>query len=290
MAVESTGNYYDSFDYFNNSHTPLPVKLSTGPHTIGFWLKPNASPSSSSIGGMFNVRDQSILFYVAFVWDHSTASFQSSATIRNSSGTFFSAQDPSPSSDNLWHYYVCLWDGANIKLYKDGTQVASVAVSGTLDTSLAEYVSALSSYNSTQIKQGFPMAELAVWNTALSGANITSLAGGADPRTIAGTNLYAFWPLYGRQYYSFDYSGWNVSGQVDGAAFNLVTVDAANSYASGRPTFGQGPIAASPPIILNRQQVVGTGTPVLVRTGLSGIFGPPPTPPPSGSPGINIRF
>jgi len=290
MAVESTGNYYDSYDYFNSSHAPLRVTLSSGNFTVGFWLKPSVAPVNSGDAGMFNIRDESTLFYIAFTWDHTNPSFQSAAVIRNSAGTYFGAADPTPSADNLWHYYTVLWDGANINLYKDGVSVASTAVSAGLNTSQLEYVSALSGFDSSQIKQNFPMAELAVWNTNLSGANITSLAGGSNPLTISPSNLYCFWTLYGRQYYAFDYSGWNTHGQVNSTSFSLLTADAANSFAAGRPTFGTGPIVPQTVITLNRQLIVATGTPILVRTGLVGLFGPPPAPPPSGTPGIIIRI
>jgi hypothetical protein len=44
------------------------------------------------------------------------------------------AQDPNTVPRNTWVHYAMRWNGTNVQLLRDGTQVASTAASGSLDT------------------------------------------------------------------------------------------------------------------------------------------------------------
>lgn len=51
------------------------------------------------------------------------------------------------------------------------------------------------------------IAEVGIWNTNLSDAQVTSLAGGTSPLFIAKANLKGYWPIFGGRSPERDYSG-----------------------------------------------------------------------------------
>jgi signal peptidase I len=73
--------------------------------------------------------------------------------------------------DGLWHFVVGVYDGSLVRLYIDGTQVASAAASGALATTAAALTVSENSGNSL----GGDVDEVAVWNRALSGTEISTL-------------------------------------------------------------------------------------------------------------------
>ena len=81
------------------------------------------------------------------------------------------------------------------------------------------------------------LAEVGVWNVALTDAEVASLAAGVSPLRIRRANLVAYWPLQGN----------SVSGTFDasGNGFTLTetgTVDASAQHAPVMPPFAWDPI------------------------------------------------
>ncbi len=126
-------------------------------------------------------------------------------------------------------------------IYLDGSSVANAtnitAAAGLNRTSLgrkANYLNAATHYWDGDI------AHAAIWNIALSGANITSLAAGANPLAIEAANLVAYWPLAGA-----------ASPEPDDQASYDMTITGATAGADD-PTVDGPPSAFNGPTILRR--------------------------------------
>lgn len=61
------------------------------------------------------------------------------------------------------------------------------------------------------------LAEVAIWDVALSGAEMASLAQGISPKYIRPQSLVAYWPLYGLSSPEVDFSGGDYGLTVTGA-------------------------------------------------------------------------
>jgi hypothetical protein len=197
-------------------------------------------------------------------------------------------------NDNAWHHVAYTYDGANIKLYIDGTLEGTLAATGavfnaTQNFTIGKY-SASNAYNFWG-----SIDEVRVWNTARTAAQInstlyTQLVGNE-------TNLQA--------YYNFSDTTYNGQGQL---IKNKCTTTSAvlDGYTEGNATYPQYSCtninlpAAVPPscnIIFNgtsRVDVGSTGT--LTPTGTISFWMKPtvitsyPDPLSLGSNAIGIRF
>jgi hypothetical protein len=98
------------------------------------------------------------------------------------------AKDPALPTRGAWTRYTATYDGTNLRLYKNGTVVATTAATGNIDTNAdplrfgdADTLEANSFFGL--------MANATIWNRALSGAEIT--ASMATPWTGAESGLVA---------------------------------------------------------------------------------------------------
>lgn len=113
--------------------------------------------------------------YLLFAWDNATnpsIDFALSATkvlqvAINGQGL----NDTSASSDQTWHHAVLTYDLANIRLYRDGSQVASQAysVSFTISRNLG-----IGNEPSNGLVGLTHIAEVAIYSTALSAARVSA--------------------------------------------------------------------------------------------------------------------
>jgi hypothetical protein len=113
--------------------------------------------------------------------------------VRNAAGTAIGATSSyAPANDGKWHHVVGVCDeaGGQVRLYMDGTQLASAAItpgSGLLSSSLPLTIGARESANFTTVSNDFQFIgkidEVAVYNRALSPAEVQShyFASGIGP-------------------------------------------------------------------------------------------------------------
>jgi hypothetical protein len=87
----------------------------------------------------------------------------------NTGGTRYTANATVP-NDSAWHMHVGTFDGTTLRLYRDGAQVATTAFTGTIRTNAA---AATVGYTSQSMLGDFD--EVAIWNRALSAAEISQL-------------------------------------------------------------------------------------------------------------------
>lgn len=100
---------YDTVRYESGSGL-----TSTG-YTYSFWAYGNKSPSDS--------LDYSVAISgtAGFCWGYRDASYRQTAYHKLSGGTYVSANIHSTLSANTWYHLAVSWDGANLKIYLNGT-------------------------------------------------------------------------------------------------------------------------------------------------------------------------
>lgn len=102
-------------------------------------------------------------------------------------------------STGTWHHIGGVWDGdASRTAYLNGTagttNTTSRAITSATDTVIGAYYSAGSATN-FMASSG---CEFAIWDVALTAAEMTSLSKGFSPLLIRPANLVSYWPTYGR--------------------------------------------------------------------------------------------
>lgn len=98
-----------------------------------------------------------------------------------------------------------------IALFRNGSLLVSgVSNRSIQNTANALFIGQRSDNNAITAMDGL-VAEVAIYNAALSDPQIASLAAGANPTTVQAANLKGYWPLYGDVSPEPDYSG---SGNV----------------------------------------------------------------------------
>ena len=116
----------------------------------------------------------------------------------NSAGSAGNAASGSGYLANTWHHAGGVFSASNSRIaYIDGTagsaNTTSITVSGVDRTTIgAAWATTLGNYMSGVI------AEAAVWNVALTSADMASLARGFCPWLVRPESIVAYWPLIGR--------------------------------------------------------------------------------------------
>jgi signal peptidase I len=137
----------------------------TGPFTVVAWAKAASYPVGSN-ARLVAKFDGSIVNYL-LAWDSSGQ--QMRIVAENTGGTRYTANATVP-NDSAWHMHVGTFDGTTLRLYRDGAQVATTAFTGTIRTNAA---AATVGYTSQSMLGDFD--EVAIWNRALSAAEISQL-------------------------------------------------------------------------------------------------------------------
>jgi hypothetical protein len=143
-----------------------------------------------------------------------------------------------------WYHVVCTYDGASIRLYLNGTQMASVGKSGAIadEAGTAWLIGARTPANPTACIAGL-LDDVRIYNRALTGPDVAQLF--AFPAADITTGLSGLWPLDETSGpTAFDVSGnanngtlangpaWNSAGRLGGA----LAFDGINDYVTlGNP-------------------------------------------------------
>lgn len=110
--------------------------------------------------------------------------------------------------NNTFQFYAITWDGSNdqskIKIYRNGIEVSYQATSGNADIILTNSsgFTYIGNRSGGDRPCGANLTEVAIWNTVIGVAAITTLANGGQLRGVAGlpltltaSKLQAYWPL-----------------------------------------------------------------------------------------------
>jgi hypothetical protein len=135
----------------------------------------------------------------------------------NAGGTPSLAATSTGYTVNTWHHAAAVFSATNARAaYIDGgskgTNSDSVVPSG-IDTTAIGYLPALVS----QAYLSGRIAEVAIWNVALSDAEVAALARGLAPLYVQPGALVGYWPLWGLHSPEIDLTVNNRQMTVDGA-------------------------------------------------------------------------
>lgn len=200
-----------SGNYISASETSA-IDITGSAITVSAWVKPDTFPtwgnfvSKYSLGGgvgtlQYLLRHTSsglISFYIG-------------------DGSFDLATGATVLSTSVWSHIAGVKDGvgtSTLRVYLNGTQ------DGVADSnrSLANLTSGLGlggSSDGQELIDGL-MAEVAIWNIALSTGELAALAKGVPAQVIRPSNLKGYWPLHGVGSSERDYSGLGTHATITG--------------------------------------------------------------------------
>jgi len=175
LEFDGTSDYVDMGNVLNI----------TGDISITFWMKTN--------GAWDNIWNALVCkgdntYRVARYSTSNAIGFSLSGTDElNTSGT--SAVD-----DSKWHHIACTYDGANKRIYVDGALETTEATTGAIDTSTQPLRIASNAQDSARAFNG-SVADVRIYDAALSVGDITTLAENILPNQGRTANLVGHWKL-----------------------------------------------------------------------------------------------
>ncbi len=139
--------------------------------TISCWVYPvNSNSTFPNFDGMCGFRNEaSADFYLIQLGSNTIE-----ARFRNSSGTEFSITDTSLKL-NRWQHYVLTFDGSSLVLYQNGSPDKTIAAGGSISSSSETFYIGKLIHFSDNFQFTGDIDEVALWNKALSPAEVASL-------------------------------------------------------------------------------------------------------------------
>jgi RHS repeat-associated protein len=151
--ARDTSNKAITLDGWSSKATS-PAAINGGAYTIEAWAMPTPGWSDMLIAGRWSANSGARLF----VDSGGTFAFSHNATTISAASAGFSPDV------NRWYFLVATWDGATARLYVDGNQVASGAVTGSTGQPATTFN--IGSYGSTGYFSG-SIDEVALRNVAI---------------------------------------------------------------------------------------------------------------------------
>ncbi len=179
-------NFNGTSDYINAGTSA--ANLSSGAMTVCAWVYPTSLVANATIAGRWDVTNQYLLVV-------NNSSGQVLFGVQAGSGTAFPTGSVSLTA-SAWSYVCGLYDGSNAYVYVNGVAGSGAALTGALIPGSSNFGIGGRPSGSLYPFQG-RIAEVAVWNVALSSGEISALAHGAPPSKIRPGNLVGYWPLHG---------------------------------------------------------------------------------------------
>jgi hypothetical protein len=159
---------------------------------------------------------------------------------------------------NTWQHACGVWTAANSRAaYLNGGGVGTNSTSVTPTSIDRTYVGRLTGFDGSLYgSMNAAIAEAAIWNAALTAAEVSSLSKGLCPLLVRPSALVCYWPIYGRQSPEPDFADGlplTINGTMSQAAHTRV-------YMPRAPTLGMPATAAAvSPIGLPWHQQGGMG-------------------------------
>jgi len=187
-------SFNGSSQYFNTSTSPV----SALPLTVACWFR---SASDSAVQVLLALGNGSGTERVFLTASGNAAgdpvSFQSITT----AGTAGAAVSLTGYSINTWHHIAGVTAAVDSRyVYLDGVQSPHNTQDRNASPATWDHVDVASNFfSSSRIRYlDGQIAEVAIWNAALTSGEISSLAAGYAPPFIRPQNLVCYWPMHGR--------------------------------------------------------------------------------------------
>ena len=225
---------FDNVDDYAVTTTP-PVTAT--PLTIAAWVNPN---SVGTLDGIVHIGDAALgtvtQCFLLRMDASGQVNFYAADTAGNSAIT---TNTTATMTASAWNHAVGISTSAasrrsvlNGNWAESGTNTTSRTPTGVTDLTLGVFPNGGSPSNEWN---GY-IAHVAVWDIALSQAEVEALAGGANPLTIQNANLVAYWPMTDSGTVTEDVVGTNDLTLSGNTAYNAAapTVDALGHPALSR--------------------------------------------------------
>jgi len=190
------------------------------PTTLIGWIFPNDFGEGDK--GRIYYRDAGTFMWG--VWIRGTDSDNLLKYQRNFSTTNGKWQTPTSSiSTSVWQHLAITYDNSDVSndpvIYLDGVSQTITETTAPVGSAADDSGVALLLGNNDDGSRTFNgrLAEMAIYNMALSAAEVLALAHSINPLHIRRTNLKAYWPLPGNSSPEADLSGNGNNGTVTGA-------------------------------------------------------------------------
>ena len=166
------------------------------PFSISAWANPDNITANHTPAGVFDDAASAVdALYLSFAGATGGDPVQA---ISASSGTFAVASSTAGFSAGSWQHGCAVFAATNSRAAyyngaNKGTNTTSNTPSGISRTILGKFNS-----NSTNASTDFVLAEVGMWNVALTDDEALTLSQGFSPLLVRPQSLVAYWPLYGR--------------------------------------------------------------------------------------------
>jgi len=189
------------YGYRNNNIAPA------APFTVAGFFKPSDNTALGAIWGQSAGDDTYDYFRMGYRGDE--AGDPVGCYVRRGVGAVGDAVSTTGTTQDQWHHAAFVEAGAqDHRIYLDGGSKAVDTVNNVVPDSVLKIGIGALPYNGTYANL-FPgkIWHMAMWDIALTDAEILQLNNGADPRTIQSGNLVAYWKLEsdGEDYSTNDY-------------------------------------------------------------------------------------
>jgi hypothetical protein len=193
VALSGTGGAY----YRSSALIPNGLNFHDA-NTMHVWFRCASAPSTANFRGVMQCVGTLQRPHDQVLYNHTSATFNKSRGHRNTSSTYFAARMTSTPAVDTWHAWTSTYDGTNLRCYFNGSLEATTAcgvASGNdvyMDVlALLNFAGALDS--SSQWADG-QVAEIGIWNAALSADEIGALALGFRPTRVRQRGLIFYAP------------------------------------------------------------------------------------------------
>jgi len=201
-----------SFNGTSNRITLSKASLTGIPVTISAWINP--SSLSSAQREIFIIQLSSFATIIAIEYRPDLAGNTIYGNFNGASGNAAPFATAQITNANQWyHGCVIAYSATSTAAFLNGGNKGTSAVN--FGTQSAPNLSFIGSYNSGGFFAG-SIADVAVWNVALSDAEVTALAQGIRPQFVRPASLVGWWPLDGILSPESDLSGNRNNGVLTG--------------------------------------------------------------------------
>jgi predicted secreted protein/predicted phosphodiesterase len=178
-------NYAPSFlgTGSNYQDTPDSASLRLTQFSLAAWFKTSADFTSDSVlvnkGGLGIDNPGQNMNYG--IWMTSTEKIKAGFETNSGSDQYITSMNSY--NDNRWHYVVVTNDGSNLRLYIDGVQVGTKALSGALPENTGTKPVRIGANSRVTPPGNFftgELDEIRVWNVGLTAQQVTSAFSGTD--------------------------------------------------------------------------------------------------------------
>ena len=170
FPAQGSAEFDGASDYIDTNLTSS--EFPSNAFTFSTWANTNVNNSFKSILG----ADTGISsLFGSFYFQISNSGYWR-LNLTNSAGSQFIAQDSVQSETNKWYYVTGVFDGSSVKIYKDGSLIATTAFSGVLAPPNTNTLIGAAYFqdNIVDFWDG-NLANVAIWNRALSSDEINSV-------------------------------------------------------------------------------------------------------------------